>query len=230
MLTHIRLILLVLAGLVVLFIAYANIRRVQRERRYALEAEEIEDLYNDDDILGLRRVVPQEDETETLANEIEQETSAEEPTTTGKTKPQHPKKHFVLNIFAKKGKKFSGYELLQSLLTVGMRFGNMNIFHRHREKNGKGPILFSLASATEPGTFDIQKIGAYQGEGLVLFMARSDNATIDVERYKLMVETAQQLVEDLDGELLNQEREPIEEDELQQYETDILSGATIDGA
>lgn len=44
----------------------------------------------------------------------------------------------------------------------------MNIFHRYQQLSGNGPVLFSLASATKPGTFELSKIGGYACAGLTL--------------------------------------------------------------
>ena len=116
----------------------------------------------------------------------------------------------IFHVMTKEGRFFVGYELLQALLAGGMRFGDMNIFHRYQDPTGRGPLLFSLASATEPGTFDMQNIGAFSGRGLTFFLRKSGNPTIDQERMELMLHTAMQLAEDLDGILLDDKREPLE--------------------
>lgn len=110
----------------------------------------------------------------------------------------------ILYVMAKEKAIFSGYELLQVLLGVGLRFGSMNIFHYYREKaDDKEETLFSLASATEPGVFDIRNMSAFSCLGLTLFMKKSGDAKEDRERYDLMLQTASHLTEDLDGMLLD---------------------------
>lgn len=110
----------------------------------------------------------------------------------------------LLHVMAKKKAVFSGYELLQVLLAVGLRFGNMNIFHYYREvSDGQEEVLFSLASATEPGVFDIRNMGAFSCLGLTLFMKKTGDEAEDKARYELMLQTASHLTEDLDGMLLD---------------------------
>ena len=108
----------------------------------------------------------------------------------------------IINIYivAKKDKAFIGHELLQSLLTAGLRFGEMNIFHRHEEAKGTGPILFSLAASHEPGSFDLSNMGNFSCQGLSLFMQLSmvENG---IETFNLMLATARQLAQSLNGEL-----------------------------
>jgi cell division protein ZipA len=113
-----------------------------------------------------------------------------------------------LIVVAKPGKPYVGYELLQSLLTAGLRFGAMDIFHRHEDLHGKGRILFSVASASEPGTFEINKMGAYSGQALMMFLRLSANKDL-MSALDTMFETAKQIVEDLGGEVLDQERKAL---------------------
>ncbi|MDF2867290.1 MAG: zipA [Gammaproteobacteria bacterium] len=119
----------------------------------------------------------------------------------------------IINIIAEPGKKFVGYDLLQGLLSAGMRFGKMNIFHRHEEANGKGKQLFSLASITKPGTFDIHKMGSVSCIGLSMFMRLSDHDE-PLEVYDLMIKTATLLAEDLHGNLFEINHEPLTHDDI----------------
>ena len=110
----------------------------------------------------------------------------------------------VLHVFAKADEEFIGYELLQAILSYGFRFGDMDIFHRHQKADGHGKVLFSLASALEPGTFDVNTMGSYRTVGLTLFMP-TDGVKNPLAVFDLMVNTAQSLSEDLDGILMDAE-------------------------
>lgn len=110
-----------------------------------------------------------------------------------------------------------GYELLQTLLAAGLRFGEGQLFHRHLQLNGQGPVLCSVAAATPSGTFDLQNMGAFSASGLCIFMQASGNPTIDQERFSIMVDTARQLSDDLDTLLLDDKRQPISETSLARY-------------
>lgn len=115
----------------------------------------------------------------------------------------------LIHVMSKENKVFAGYELLQALLSSGLRFGKMSIFHRYRESNGKEEVLFSLASATEPGTFDMLNMGAFSCKGLTLFMQQSGDTHDDKTRHDLMLQTARHLSEDLAGILLDADRKPM---------------------
>jgi cell division protein ZipA len=128
-----------------------------------------------------------------------------------------PGKSLMLFLLAKEGRSLAGYELLQTVLAAGLRFGEGHLFHRHQHSNGQGPVLCSLAAATPTGVFDLQNIGAFSVRGLCLFMQSSGNPTIDAERLTIMLETARQLSDDLDTHLLDGEQRPFTAESAARY-------------
>lgn len=105
-------------------------------------------------------------------------------------------------LIAKQNRPYTGYELLQSILASGLRYGRMSLFHRYANSNGQGDVLFSLASATAPGTFDLAKMGGFSTTGLALFF-KIDKVADPFAAYEMMLQTAGQLVEDLGGQVLD---------------------------
>lgn len=126
-------------------------------------------------------------------------------------------KSVMMFLQAKENRQLAGYELLQTILSAGLRFGEGHLFHRHQHPNGQGPILCSLAAATSSGVFDLQNIGAFSVRGLCLFMQASGNQTIDAERFTIMFETARQLSDDLDTHLLDDKQQILNEARLGNY-------------
>lgn len=128
-----------------------------------------------------------------------------------------PASSLMMFLLAKENRQLAGYELLQTVLAAGLRFGEGHLFHRHQSPNGQGPVLCSLASATQSGIFDLQNIGAFSVHGLCLFMHASGNPTIDAERFAIMLDTAKQLSEGLDTYLLDDQRKPLSDASIQRY-------------
>lgn len=126
-------------------------------------------------------------------------------------------KSIMMFLLAKENRQLAGYELLQTVLAAGLRFGEGHLFHRHQQANGQGPVLCSLAAATASGVFDLQNIGAFSVRGLCLFMQTSGNSTIDAERFAIMYETAKQLSDGLDTHLLDEMRRPLNAESLARY-------------
>lgn len=123
----------------------------------------------------------------------------------------------MMFLLAKENRQFAGYELLQTVLAAGLRFGEGGLFHRHQYTNGDGSIVCSLAAATATGIFDLQNIGAFSVRGLCLYMQASGNPDIDIERFSIMLDTARQLSDGLDAYLLDDQRQALTEERLARY-------------
>lgn len=124
-------------------------------------------------------------------------------------------------LAARPDKPYAGYELLQSLLSAGLRFGASDLFHRYEDINTKDRILFSVASASETGTFEINKMGAYSVKGLMLFMRLSTQRDL-MSAFETMIETGRQLIEDLGGDMLDEDRKPITNDKIERMRKVIV--------
>lgn len=110
----------------------------------------------------------------------------------------------VINVIAR-DRPFRGPDLLHILLACDLRFGKMNIFHRHEQANGRGQVQFSVANSVEPGTFDLDAIDDFTTPGVCFFMSvpGPEDATT---AFECMVETAHCLVKNLDGEMRDESR------------------------
>jgi len=106
----------------------------------------------------------------------------------------------MFTVVAPEGKSFGGFKLLQVLLNNGFRFGDMNIFHYHENREASGKKLFSLAAATNTGEFQLSNMANFHCKGLVLFMntAEQDHSQAVFEE---MVEVTESLAETLEGKL-----------------------------
>ncbi|MFJ1268964.1 cell division protein ZipA C-terminal FtsZ-binding domain-containing protein [Legionella lytica] len=124
----------------------------------------------------------------------------------------------MMFLLAKESRQFAGYELLQTVLAAGLRFGDNGLFHRHQFTNGDGPIICSLAAATATGIFDLQNIGAFSVRGLCLYMQATNNPKIDAQRFATMLDTAKQLSDGLDAHLLDEQRRPLTEERIARYQ------------
>lgn len=122
----------------------------------------------------------------------------------------------VLSVMAKPGNRFVSYELLQALSNSGMEFGEMNIFHYYQPTAMGKLTLFSLASANKPGDFDINNMGDFSCTGLMLFLNIGQVADPQYA-FKLMLDIANQLTEDLDGVLCADPQTPWNEKLAWQY-------------
>ncbi len=125
--------------------------------------------------------------------------------------------YIVLGLIADNNHPYAGYELLQSLLSAGLRFGDQQIFHRHETQHGRGEILFSCASATQPGTFELNKMGGFSTPALTLFLNLSKTKDTGLA-LDAMLDTARQITEDLGGVVFDDERQILADDKVRQWQ------------
>lgn len=112
---------------------------------------------------------------------------------------------FVLHVTGMGDKLLQGNALLTSMLQTGLRFGEMNIFHRHVDMSGEGPVLFSVANMIKPGTFYLREIPEMMTPGISLFMLVPSFGDAK-QNFKLMLQTAQRIADDVGGVVLDSER------------------------
>jgi cell division protein ZipA len=197
---------------VILVMIFSRMRPIFRKKTELASCPlETSSQDNQDDILGLRQI-----QAESLIFESEDQDvpSLEDGPSLGINFEEAPVKEKVSNtlmlfLVAQGAGVFAGYELLQTLLTCGLRFGEGGLFHRHQHASGQGPILFSLAAATPSGIFDLQNMGAMTMKGLCIFMELSGSSSIDQERYDLFIHTAKQLAEELGANLLDAKQQAL---------------------
>ncbi|MEE4380735.1 MAG: cell division protein ZipA, partial [Pseudomonadales bacterium] len=84
-------------------------------------------------------------------------------------RPAAPEEVLVIHVLRRDGARMAGTELLDVVTAQGLQFGDMNIFHRYGS-GGRGRIEFSMASAVEPGTFDLGALEEFETPGVVFFM------------------------------------------------------------
>jgi cell division protein ZipA len=200
------------------FIAFDGWRRINRQKaaKTKFVANENLDNYVDDDIIIKNNdydLSADDDIDEIIPQQVPltEETPAE---TTTKSNADY----FVLNIIPEQGQVFTGSHLLPTLLTLGLRHGELSIFHRHEQISGNGNILFSLASATEPGIFELDRMESQQFHGLTLFFP-VPGPTHPTNALNLMVQTAKRLAHILGGRLCDDKRQYLNENALEkQYQ------------
>ncbi len=122
----------------------------------------------------------------------------------------------VLSVVMPDGETMSGAALLPTLLTLGMKYGEMNIFHRHQDNAGNGKVTFSLANMLNPGTFNLDDIENFTTQGITLFMTLP-NAGDAFEVFEQMLNAAKQLAVEFKGQLLDDKRSVMTKQTEQHY-------------
>ena len=129
------------------------------------------------------------------------------------TPEQDPQQVIVIHVAAQPNQGFSGGPLLQILLACGLRFGAMDIFHRHSDD---GCLQFSMANSVNPGQFDLEHMGSLHTPGVSFFMQLPNQADAP-EAFDYMYETANCVARHLQGQLLDEQRQPLTVNGLDHY-------------
>jgi len=134
------------------------------------------------------------------------------------TKPPLPEPMdvLVLNVIGQDDEELSGAVLLPTLLTLGLKFGDMDIFHRHEKSNGRGDVLFSLVNMVKPGTFDIDNMEQFTTTGVSLFMT-IPHPQGNMETFNMMLNAAAKIAEAFDGQVLDGDRSTLTNQSTQHY-------------
>ena len=111
----------------------------------------------------------------------------------------------IINVMAPAGEVFAGQELFDALMAQNLKFGHMNIFHRHLENDGDAPVIFSLANIIEPGNFNFAEMETTETPGLCFFLSLPTACEGPVA-YEDMVATAKAVASQLGGDLKDENR------------------------
>ncbi|KTT11143.1 cell division protein ZipA [Pseudomonas oryzihabitans] len=127
----------------------------------------------------------------------------------------------VINVISRDEKGFSGPALLQNILESGLRFGDMDIFHRHESMSGNGEVLFSMANAVRPGTFDLDAIDDFHTPAVSFFLGLP-GPRHPKQAFDLMVAAARKLSSELNGELKDEQRSVMTAQTIEHYRQRIV--------
>ena len=122
----------------------------------------------------------------------------------------------IINVESRSPKGFKGPALLQSILESGLRFGAMDIFHRHESMTGQGDTLFSMANALNPGTFDLDDMDMFSTRAVCFFMALPGPRN-SRQAFDLMIAAARKVAKELDGDLKDDHRSVLTAQTIEHY-------------
>lgn len=217
--------ILLAAGIVFVLVIYF-LGRNRRQRQRSMNDELDDDLpefsaRSLDDVdegVGQVRVIASADlqsEDDDVASlnvsaDVEQRETAQDATNKNKLNDI-----IVLYILPKPDAILAGAQINSSAQAMGLRFGEMNIFHY---MDGSRSV-FSLANMLEPGSFDADTIHDLKTTGLTVFM--QIHAGDPLDDLTEMLQRSYQLAGLLDARLCNHKREPLTEQDAENYRTQV---------
>jgi cell division protein ZipA len=109
----------------------------------------------------------------------------------------------MLNVLAPKGQPFTGGGMVEALRARGLRYGDMNIFHRVDPMTKA--TLYSVANVVEPGTFDMADLDNFRSPGVVFFM-QLPGPEQPMDTFEDMLKVARDVAVRTGGSLLDENR------------------------
>lgn len=134
--------------------------------------------------------------------------------------PEKEMEVLVLNVHCAGDTPFVGTSLFESMKQNGLLYGEMDIFHRHADMSGTGKVLFSVANMMQPGTLAHDDPETFETKGISFFMTLPCFGEAD-QNFKLMLKTAQQIADDLGGNVLDDQRNLMTPDRLDAYRKQV---------
>ena len=121
------------------------------------------------------------------------------------TAPPGPQELIVMHVICREYPGFSGDQLVTSVGRAGLKYGDMNIFHRLQggaQEGGVKPrrIVYSMASAVEPGSFDLSTITDTKIPGVSFFL-QLPGPVEPSEAFEDMLAVARDIGQSLHGDL-----------------------------
>ncbi|NBA93833.1 cell division protein ZipA [Pseudomonas sp. R5(2019)] len=127
----------------------------------------------------------------------------------------------VISVISRDEGGFKGPALLQNILESGLRFGEMDIFHRHESMAGNGEVLFSMANAVKPGVFDLDDIDHFSTRAVSFFLGLPGPRN-PKQAFDIMVAAARKLSHELNGELKDDQRSVLTAQTIEHYRQRIV--------
>jgi cell division protein ZipA len=109
----------------------------------------------------------------------------------------------MISVLAHKGAPFVGPGLVEALRSRGLRYGDMNIFHRVDPMTRA--TLYSVANVVEPGTFDMADLDNFRSPGVCFFL-QLPGPENPMEVFEDMVRVAREVAARAGGELKDEQR------------------------
>lgn len=124
-----------------------------------------------------------------------------------KAKQQEPAQEevVVLHVKATSSIGFYGPEMAQCFDDIGIKFGDMDIYHYQ----SGGQRLLSVANMVKPGTFDPNNFTGFTTPGISLFLQLRPGSDFELCE-QVLVKSAQYIAYKLKGEVLNARHEALD--------------------
>lgn len=193
---------------------------LQTEQYDELQAEEYAEPESEapeaDDVLMGESALPEEESLDELDKKRAAKMEPDDEVGQAQAEEFEQSEVLVLNVTAKDGRVFAGDDLLHTLITSGLKFGDMNIFHKRLSREHQGSVVFSVANMLNPGTFDLNKMDEFTTLGISFFLALPTPIN-NLDAFEQMLAVAQHIRDTLGGDLKDDHRNGMTAQTIEHY-------------
>ncbi|UJZ93241.1 cell division protein ZipA [Photobacterium damselae subsp. damselae] len=116
--------------------------------------------------------------------------------------------YISLCVHARNGGVLMGRQLFTALENHGLIFGENSVYHRHLDRAGTQPVIFSVTNLVAPGNFPDINDAHFETPGIGFFLMLPCPGRAD-DNFNMMLQTAQRIADDLNADVLDHERNMI---------------------
>lgn len=123
-------------------------------------------------------------------------------TTDNVEQDEQPDEVIMVNMLARDDRIMAGPDILDAAIQQDLRFGDMGFFHRLDDEDR---VIFSMANALQPGSFEISEMETVATRGLVFFMSLPGYGD-PLANFDAMLTTIRDMASRLHGQLYDETR------------------------
>ncbi len=158
--------------------------------------------------------VSQELRQETIARRLQDSVPGRESSVVSKT--DEDEMLIVFHVVAQEPEKFTGVMIAHMMAELDLEYGEMNIYHYNVERFNQKHSMYCVANMVKPGTFELDDLDNFSTRGITMIM-QLPGPEDGLKSFNIMVDHAQRLAAFLNGNLLDDNRNPLTKQTISLY-------------
>lgn len=126
----------------------------------------------------------------------------------------------VFHVIAREPEMFTGPMIEQMMSELQLEHGDMGVYHYNVQRLDKKHSVYCVANMLKPGTFDLDSMETFTTPGLT-FILQLPGPEDELKAFNIMTEHAQRLAAFLNGDLIDENRNPVSKQSISSYKEQV---------
>jgi len=126
----------------------------------------------------------------------------------------------IFHVVAHENEVFTGPMIVRMMSDLELEHGEMGVYHYNVERLDKKHSVYCVANMLKPGIFDLEEMDAFETRGLTMIL-QLPGPEDELKSFNIMVEHAQRLAAFLNGDLLDEDHNPITKQIITMYKEQV---------